>query len=68
MDINDLIEGKGSDQEIQVEGISLPIPALRKLAEEGYTQLRAYKENRTIAVWGKACTACFTDEQLREKM
>jgi hypothetical protein len=68
MDIRDLIQGKSHDQEIDVEGIAIPVPALRKLMEEGYSKLRAYRENHTVAVWGKSCTACFTEEQLRKRV
>lgn len=67
MNIKGLIEGKSDEQEIQVEGFALPVAALRKLTEDGYGKLRAYGENRTVAVWGKSCTACFTDEELRER-
>lgn len=65
--IEELISGKEDDQEINVDGFSLPVSALRKLVQDGYVNLQVYKQNGTFSLWGKNCTACFTEEQIRER-
>ena len=35
--------------------------------KEGYENLRIYKENKTFSLWGKNCTACFSEEQLLKR-
>lgn len=67
MKIEDLISGKNDRQEISVDGLSIPIRKLKKLMEDGYDHLRVYGGNRTVSIWGKACSSCFTEQQLREK-
>lgn len=67
MKIEELITGKKDTDEINVDGISIPVSALKKLMDDGYVHLRPYKENQTLSVWGKTCTACFTEQQLRER-
>lgn len=64
MDIEELI-ARG-ESEINIDGISIPVQTLKKLKEEGYSHLKVYRVNRTITVWGKNCSACFTEEQLHE--
>ncbi|MBW1680230.1 MAG: hypothetical protein JRF59_01865 [Deltaproteobacteria bacterium] len=66
--IEDLISRASDQDSIQVDGISIPVGALKKLKEEGYENLRVYQENKTVSMWGKTCTACFTEEQLRERV
>ncbi|MBW2063541.1 MAG: hypothetical protein JRJ03_01285 [Deltaproteobacteria bacterium] len=66
MDIEELI-AKG-ESEINVEGISIPAHILKKLKEDGYSHLKVYRDNRTITVWGKNCSACFTEEQVHDEM
>ncbi|MBW1948410.1 MAG: hypothetical protein JRJ18_02600 [Deltaproteobacteria bacterium] len=58
--IEDLISRASDQDSIQVDGISIPVGALKKLKE--------YQENKTVSMWGKTCTACFTEEQLRERV
>jgi hypothetical protein len=65
-DIQDVISGKNDREEVDVDGLSIPIRTLKKLLGDGYGHLKAYKENRTVSLWGKACAACFTEQQLRE--
>lgn len=64
--IEDLISGKNEQEEVNVDGISIPVLTLKKLMEHGYAHLRVYRENRTVSLWGKTCCACFTEQQLRE--
>lgn len=67
MNIEEMISGKADEDEIEVDGIGIPVSALRNLAKDGYVHLKPYRENKTFSVWGKNCTACFTEQQLREK-
>ncbi|MBK5100077.1 MAG: hypothetical protein JJE15_03680 [Desulfobacteraceae bacterium] len=67
MKIEDLIAGKNEQEEINVEGITLPVSGLKKCMKEGYIHLRPYKEEKTVSLWGKTCTGCFTVQDLREK-
>jgi len=67
MKIEEMISGKGDDEEIEVAGTAIPVSALRNLTKDGYDHLKPYKENNTFSVWGKTCTACFTEQQLRER-
>jgi hypothetical protein len=68
MKIEDLIAGKSEHVEITIEGISIPVSALLNLMKDGYVHLKLYKENNTFSLWGKNCTACFTEQQLRERV
>ena len=68
MKIEELISKKNDNEEIHVEGLSIPVAALKELMKDGYEFLKPYKEEKTISVWGKACTGCFTEEGLREKL
>lgn len=67
MKIEELISGKNDQGEVDFEGISIPVSALKELAKDGYEHVKLYKENNTFSLWGKTCTACFTEEQLRER-
>jgi len=67
MKIEDLVSGKNDKEDVDIEGISIPVPALKKLMKDGYVHVRLYKENRTFSLWGKTCTACLTEEQLIER-
>jgi len=64
--IQDIVSGKNDGEEVDVDGLSIPIRTLKKLLEDGYAHLKVYKENKTVSLWGKACAACFTEQQLRE--
>jgi len=67
MKIEELISGKNDNEEIEIEGVSIPISALKNLMKDGYVNLKAYKEEKTFSLWGKTCTACLTEQELREK-
>ena len=67
MKIEELISGKNDNEEIEIEGVSIPISALKNLIKDGYVNLKAYKEEKTFSLWGKTCTACLTEQELREK-
>jgi hypothetical protein len=67
MKIEDLISSKKDKEEVNIEGVSIPVSALKALIKDGYEHVKLYKENNTFSLWGKTCTACFTEEQLRER-
>ncbi|NQT56803.1 MAG: hypothetical protein HQ551_11320 [Desulfobacteraceae bacterium] len=67
MKIEELISGKNDNEVIEIEGVSIPISALKNLIKDGYVNLKAYKEEKTFSLWGKTCTACLTEQELREK-
>lgn len=67
MKIEELISGKNDQGEVAFEGISIPISILKGLVKDGYEHVKLYKDNNTFSLWGKTCTACFTEEQLRER-
>jgi hypothetical protein len=64
MKVQDLIAGKGNGDYADVDGFKIPVPALKRLMDEGYENLRVYKESRTLSLWGKTCSACFSEEYL----
>ncbi|MEJ2723299.1 MAG: hypothetical protein P8175_01395 [Deltaproteobacteria bacterium] len=66
--IEELVAGKGDRDEVDVNGFSLPVSALKNFLNDGYVFLQPYKENKTFSLWGKTCTACFTEEQIRERV
>jgi hypothetical protein len=67
MKIEELVSGKNDDQEVALRGIAFPVSGLKSLMAEGYVNLRPYRENRTISVWGKTCSACLTEQQVRDR-
>lgn len=67
MKIEDLISGKNDQGEVDIEGISIPVSTLRALFRDGYEHVKLYKDNNTFSLWGKTCTACFTEEQLHQR-
>jgi hypothetical protein len=64
MKIQDLIAGKGDGDHLDIEGLKLAVPVLKRLMDEGYENIRVYKESRTFSLWGKTCSACFSHEHL----
>ena len=64
--IEDFIGGMNDGDEVDIEGLRIPVAALRGLMARGYVHLKPYPQNRTITFWGKNCTACFTEKNLRE--
>jgi hypothetical protein len=67
MKIAELLSGKGGQDRVSTGGFSIPVAALKTLLNEGYEDILVYKENKTFSLWGKNCTACFTQDHL-EKM
>lgn len=65
--IKDLISGKDEQEHIHIDGVSIPVGRLRRFVNDGYENLSVYQDNRTVSLWGKNCTACFTEEQLARK-
>lgn len=64
MKIEELITGKNEGQSVQVAGVSLPISALKRFVEDGYTHLKPYRAEKTFSLWGKACTGCFSEQEI----
>ena len=67
MKIEELISGKGDQKEIRLEWASIPVSVLKSLMEDGYVHIKPYKENKTFSLWGKTCSACFTEQELRQR-
>jgi hypothetical protein len=67
MKIEEVIAGKSDQESVSLDGMSVPVAVLRNLSQEGYENLRFYRDNQTFSLWGKTCTACFTLEQIQEK-
>ncbi len=67
MKIEEIISGKNDKEDVDIEGISIPVLALMQLMRDGYEHVKLYKENNTFSLWGKTCTACLTEEQLRQR-
>ena len=67
MRIEELVAGKKEHEVVKINWTSLPVTALRKFMRDGYDYLTFYKENRTFSLWGKNCSACFTEQQIRER-
>jgi hypothetical protein len=65
--IEEVIAGKKDQEEVKIDWTSLPVAALKKLMKDGYDHLTFYKENRTFSLWGKNCSACLTEQQIRER-
>ena len=65
--IEELITGKGEQDSVNIEGLAVPLAALKNLKQQGYEHVRAYRDNKTLSLWGKTVSACFTPEELQEK-
>ena len=66
MKIAQLISGKDDYEQITIGDVSIPVSALKKLIKDGYVHLMPYRQSKTFHVWGERCTACFTEDGLRE--
>ena len=64
MEIEELITGKNDGQNVQIAGVSLPIAALKRFMDDGYTHLKPYQTEKTFSLWGKTCTGCFTESEI----
>jgi len=67
MKIEDMISGKDESEEMIIEGLRIPVSALKNLMQEGYEHLLPYKEEKTLSMWGKTCTGCFTEQEICQK-
>lgn len=63
--IDDLLNGKDRETEVDVGGVSVPARALEALRRDGYVYVRPYRSEAAVSAWGKSCTGCFTQAQLR---
>jgi hypothetical protein len=63
--LDDLIQGKNGESDVDVGGITVPAKALAALREMSYEHLKLYLSEKTISAWGKTCSGCFTQAQLR---
>ncbi len=64
--MKDLIAGKGKQDQVQADGVTLPVGPLQSLVDEGYEYMRYFKDNDQVAFWGKTCSACYTSDRIRE--
>ena len=64
MKIEELIAGKNDGQNVQLAGVSLPIAALKRFMDDGYTHLKPYQTEKTFSFWGKTCTGCFNETEI----
>jgi len=67
MKIEDMISGKNDKEEIIIGDLKIPVSALKNFMKEGYEHLLPYKNEKTFSIWGKTCTGCFTEQEIREK-
>jgi len=65
--IEELLKGKGEQDRTTVEGLDVPVAALKSLMQQGYENLRVYRDSKTLSVWGKTVSACPTLDQMHEK-
>ena len=67
MKIEDVISGKNDQGKVDLDGLQVPVAALKNLLNEGYINIRTYKENQTFSLWGKNCTACLSMEEIQKR-
>ncbi|MDQ1335589.1 MAG: hypothetical protein QG552_2539 [Thermodesulfobacteriota bacterium] len=67
MKIEELISGKSNGEKVSVGNVSLPVSALKKFVADGYVRVRPYESEYTFSMWGKACTGCFTEQEIIER-
>jgi hypothetical protein len=67
MKIEDIISGKNDNEEVIIEGLKIPVSALKSFIKEGYEHLLPYSGEKTLSIWGKTCTGCFTEQEILEK-
>ncbi|HDR14783.1 MAG TPA: hypothetical protein ENN79_04700 [Desulfobacteraceae bacterium] len=63
--LDQLVQRESGEGEVDADGIAVPVKALAALRQSGYEQIRPYKSENTISAWGKTCSGCFTQAQLR---
>ena len=67
MKIEEMVSGKNDNEEIGIEGLKIPVSALKNFMKDGYEHLLPYGEEKTLSMWGKTCTGCFTEQEIRER-
>jgi hypothetical protein len=67
MKIEDMISGKSDNEEIIIDRLKIPVSALKKFMKEGYEHLLPYNQEKALSMWGKTCTGCFTEQEIRER-
>ena len=67
MKIEEVIAGKNDQEKVDLEGLQVPVAALKNLLDDGYTNIRTYTENQTFSLWGENCTACLSVDQIQGK-
>ncbi len=67
MKIEDIISGKNDNEKITIDGLKIPVSALKNFMKEGYEHLLPYNQEKTLSMWGKTCTGCFTEQEINEK-
>jgi len=67
MKLEELISGKSNGETITIGKASLPVSALKKYMADGYVHIRPYETEGTFSLWGKTCTGCFTEDEIRER-
>jgi hypothetical protein len=63
--LEELVQMASGGSEVDAGGISVPVKALEALSQKGYEQLKPYLSEKTVSAWGKTCSGCFTQAQLR---
>jgi len=67
MKIEEVISGKGTGDKVSIGGLSLPVSALKKFVAAGYVHLKPYETERTVSMWGKSATGCFTEQEIAQR-
>lgn len=68
MKIEELVAGRNDSDEIALDGVAVPVSALKELMNEGYAEIKPYPSEGTFSVWGKTATACLTRDQIRKRL
>lgn len=67
MKIEELISGKGGGDKVSIGNMSLPVSSLKKFVADGYLHFKPYETERTVSMWGKSCTGCFTEPEIAQR-
>lgn len=67
MKIAELLKGKKDGEQITLDKLSIPVTTLKTLQKEGYQHAKVFQDNQTLVCWGDACSACFTEGELRAR-
>ena len=64
MKIDEVVSGKDDNEEINIGGMRVPVSSLKGLIKDGYEYMQPYKTEKTLSLWGKTRTGCFTRDQI----